>query len=327
MADEKKNDRILIVDDTPRNIQVLGTILKEQGYQINVAQNGLQALDVVAKVPPDIILLDVMMPELDGFETCKRLKADPSTDHIPVIFLTAKVETEDIINGFELGAIDYVTKPFNPTELLARVDTHLMLYKLKRNLEELVEARTEELREAHRKLQTQVKELESRDRLTQLQMKSPTFDEAYEEILKAVEGVIGVSEIKIYRIENDNLQLTGSLLGGQTAVGEALSAPESVSPSDADSPVAQAYTGRRPVTNEAGSAVPVLFDEDIMGVIWAGGVTEAASSQGLETQDLLDALWRLTSDSALVLRGAALSSELETGEIDVDALLNLGSDG
>ena len=190
MPDQKKDDRILIVDDTPRNIQVLGTILKEQGYQINVAQNGLQALDVVTKVTPDIILLDVMMPELDGFETCKRLKEDPNTAEIPVIFLTAKVETDDVVHGFELGAVDYITKPFNPTELLVRVDTHLTLYKLKRNLEQLVEERTEELQYAHAQLQQYVKELEVRDRLTQLQMKSPTFEEAYEAILTAINEVV-----------------------------------------------------------------------------------------------------------------------------------------
>jgi len=326
MADEKVNDRILIVDDTPRNIQVLGTILEEKGYQINVAQNGLQALDVVAKVPPDIILLDVMMPELDGFETCKRLKADPATDHIPVIFLTAKVETEDVINGFELGAVDYVTKPFNPTELLARVDTHLMLYKLKRNLEQLVEERTEALREAHTQLQQQVRELESRDRLTQLQMKSPTYDEAYEAVLGAVTSVVGVSEVKIYKGEGAELQLAGSQVAGQIAVGDEVQS-EAIQTSDAGSPVAQAYADRRPISNEAGSADPILFDEDIMGVLWAGGVKAAATEQGLESQSLLDSLWRLTGDSALVLRSAALSSELETGDIDVSALLNLGTDG
>ena len=102
-----KNAHVLVVDDTTRNIQVLGTILRQEGYEINVAQNGLQALQMVERVPPDLILLDVMMPQLDGFETCKRLKASEKTKEIPVIFLTAKTETEDIMKGFELGAVDY----------------------------------------------------------------------------------------------------------------------------------------------------------------------------------------------------------------------------
>ena len=148
MGTSNKDSRILIVDDTQKNIQVLGTVLRKEDYQINVAQNGLQALESVEKVKPDLILLDVMMPELDGFETCKRLKESSQTKDIPVIFLTAKTETEDIVKGFELGGVDYVTKPFNTTELLVRVNTHLTLYHLQMKLEQRVAERTEELSEA-----------------------------------------------------------------------------------------------------------------------------------------------------------------------------------
>ena len=126
--------RILIVDDTPANIQSLAATLKEKGYQISVATNGKQALDVLARVPPDLILLDVMMPVMDGFETCRRLKASEQWRHIPVIFLTAKSETADLVQGFELGAVDYVAKPFNAHELLARVNTHLTMDELRRSL-------------------------------------------------------------------------------------------------------------------------------------------------------------------------------------------------
>ena len=126
--------RILVVDDTPANIQTLTATLKERGYQISVATNGKQALEVLARVTPDLILLDVMMPEMDGFETCRRLKANEQWQHIPVIFLTAKTETADIVQGFELGAVDYVAKPFNAHELLARVTTHLTMDELRRSL-------------------------------------------------------------------------------------------------------------------------------------------------------------------------------------------------
>lgn len=128
--------RILVVDDTPANIQSLAAILKEKGYQISVATNGKQALEVLARVQPDLILLDVMMPEMDGFETCRRLKANEQWRSIPVIFLTAKTETTDIVQGFELGAVDYVAKPFNAHELLARVNTHLTMDELRRSLAE-----------------------------------------------------------------------------------------------------------------------------------------------------------------------------------------------
>ena len=132
------SSRILIVEDTPANIQVLAATLKERGYQISVATNGQQALEVVARVQPDLILLDVMMPEMDGFETCRRLKASQQWQQIPVIFLTAKTDTADIVKGFELGAVDYVGKPFNAHELLARVNTHLTIDRLHRENEKLL---------------------------------------------------------------------------------------------------------------------------------------------------------------------------------------------
>jgi len=130
--------RILVVDDTPANIQALAAILKDKGYQISVATNGKQALDVLAKIRPDLILLDVMMPEMDGFETCRRIKASEEWKQIPVIFLTARTETADIVQGFELGAVDYVAKPFHAHELLARVNTHLTIDRLNRENERLL---------------------------------------------------------------------------------------------------------------------------------------------------------------------------------------------
>ena len=136
---------VLIVDDTLKNIQVLGTILKNKGYNILVAQNGKQALSIAQSNRPDLILLDVMMPEIDGFETCKHLKGMDTTKDIPVIFLTAKVEEADTIKGFEVGGVDYITKPFKSSELLARVDTHLTIRFLQKNLESLVAQRTSEV--------------------------------------------------------------------------------------------------------------------------------------------------------------------------------------
>lgn len=127
---------ILIVDDVPKNIQVLGTLLGDCNCELAVAMNGQQALDTVEKIKPDLILLDVMMPILNGHETCKKLKSNPETADIPVIFLSAKTEVEDIVTGFELGAVDYVTKPFIGRELIARVKTHLELTKAQKVLKE-----------------------------------------------------------------------------------------------------------------------------------------------------------------------------------------------
>lgn len=136
---------LLIVDDTPENIQVLGGLLRDNGYAINVAMNGVDALASVARVAPELILLDVMMPGMDGFEVCRRLKSDVATRDIPVMFLTAKTETEHVVQGFDLGAVDYVTKPFQAAELLRRVETHITLARLREELEAKVEALSDAL--------------------------------------------------------------------------------------------------------------------------------------------------------------------------------------
>ena len=129
---------ILIVDDTPQNLQILGTQLREQ-YRINIAANGKTAIEMVQKNSPDLVLLDIMMPEMDGFETIQKLKASPETKDIPVIFLTARTQIEDVIQGFELGAVDYITKPFHALELKVRVQNHIELRQKTLQLQALSE--------------------------------------------------------------------------------------------------------------------------------------------------------------------------------------------
>ncbi|MBD3410511.1 MAG: response regulator [Ignavibacteriales bacterium] len=146
---------VLVVDDTPVNINVLFETLERRGYKVLVASNGETALERARLGSPDVILLDVMMPGIDGFETCRRLKADDRTRDIPVVFMTALAETVDKLKGFELGAVDYITKPFYSEEVGARVDTHITLRRLRQELErhnveleEIVEERTRELKRA-----------------------------------------------------------------------------------------------------------------------------------------------------------------------------------
>jgi adenylate cyclase len=130
--------RILLIEDAPANIQALTGILQEQGYQISVATNGQQAFNVLERIGPDLILLDIMMPGMDGYEVCRRIKASTTWGKIPIIFLTARTDTVDIVRGFEVGAVDYVAKPFNGPELLARVRTHLALDHLHRENQRLL---------------------------------------------------------------------------------------------------------------------------------------------------------------------------------------------
>lgn len=124
---EGKPPFIIIVDDIVKNLQVLGTMLEEENFDVAVAQDGFEALDIIEADPPDLILLDIMMPEINGYEVCEKLKQNEKTKDIPVIFLTAKNESEDVVAGFKIGGVDYVTKPFNKDELLVRIETHLAL--------------------------------------------------------------------------------------------------------------------------------------------------------------------------------------------------------
>lgn len=127
---------ILIADDLQDNLNIVKAVLGYKGYRVETAKNGKQVLEEVAKQIPDLILLDIQMPEMNGFEACRHLKANPEYKEIPIIFLTAKADSYDIVDGFKHGAVDYITKPFNTMELLARVQTHL---ELKRSRDLLAE--------------------------------------------------------------------------------------------------------------------------------------------------------------------------------------------
>lgn len=148
----QKKSLVLLVDDVPQNIQVLGNILRNQGYSFALTTSGSETSKLLEKTKPDIILLDIMLPDEDGFSICKRIKNNPDLEEIPIIFLSAKHDIKDKIRGFELGAVDYITKPFEDIEVIARVQNHLQakldrdkIEKYNRELEEIVDQRTKEL--------------------------------------------------------------------------------------------------------------------------------------------------------------------------------------
>jgi signal transduction histidine kinase len=135
--------RILVVDDVLQNLQVVGSLLRKEGYDVLPASSGSQALERVKVRIPDLILLDLMMPEMDGLEVCRQLKSDAAVNHVPIIFLTASNEMEHLVEGFRVGAVDYVTKPFNGAELLARVRTHVELKLARERLREMNDEKNE----------------------------------------------------------------------------------------------------------------------------------------------------------------------------------------
>jgi DNA-binding response OmpR family regulator len=133
---DKLGHTVLIVDDEPANLGVVSDHLESAGIEVLIARDGEDGIEKARFVRPDLILLDVLMPGIDGFETCRRLKATETTKDIPVIFMTALVETEHKVKGFQLGAVDYITKPFQHEEVLARVTTHLHIRNLTQSLQE-----------------------------------------------------------------------------------------------------------------------------------------------------------------------------------------------
>jgi signal transduction histidine kinase/DNA-binding response OmpR family regulator len=161
---------LLIVDDNPNNLTVVADYLKRFGFNIIIANSGEVALERVQLALPDVILLDVMMPGIDGFETCRQLKANQHTQDIPVIFMTALTDTENKVKGFEVGGVDYVTKPLQYSEVLARVNTHVRIRDLTRNLQdqnEQLQALTGQLRRANEVLSRKAIQLETSNRMGQ----------------------------------------------------------------------------------------------------------------------------------------------------------------
>jgi adenylate cyclase len=138
---------ILVVDDNPDNLDLLFFFLSDADFKVEVATNGKSALQMIDESQPDLILLDVMMPGIDGFEICRRLKANESSKDIPVIFMTALSETEDKVKGFSVGAVDYITKPVQEEVLKARITTHLTIRNLNRSLVEQNQRLQEEIRQ------------------------------------------------------------------------------------------------------------------------------------------------------------------------------------
>lgn len=159
---------ILIVDDTLTNLEIISEALIGAGFEVATAVDGKKALEQIQIRVPDLILLDVMMPIMDGFETCKNLKIQPETHDIPVIFMTAITDTNSKVEALSLGAVDYITKPFHKAEVLARISSHLQLRSLNKNLEKRVTERTAELNQALKDLQDYQLQLVQQEKMSVL---------------------------------------------------------------------------------------------------------------------------------------------------------------
>ena len=308
MHSSSSKPRVLIVDDTRSNITILVQALRTL-YQLGAATSGDQALKYVAAHSPDLILLDVMMPDMDGYEVCQRLKASPKTRAIPVIFITALDEIENKTRGFDVGAVDYITKPFEIAEVQARVRTHLDVVRYKRELEK----QNRELRRAHAQLEFQILELEARDQLVHAQMSVTTSTEACEIILHAVQQVLGCPRAAAYLPDE-----SGEWLRSVAQLGDG-ELPDRLNCTAEDHLATRACTRAEPQSGESGEvAVPLQFRRKPLAVLWIEDMP------GIDDREQgLHSLWRLASEGTLVLRAGRLAEELESGDLDVSALLDM----
>ncbi|HNT74846.1 MAG TPA: hybrid sensor histidine kinase/response regulator [Anaerolineae bacterium] len=200
--DVKLTQRILIVDDQPRNLRLLEKMLWGHTYEVQTVLTGAKALQVAQRWQPDLILLDVMMPEMDGYTLCQRLKADARTARIPVIFLSALTEAPDKLKGFNAGGVDYITKPFKLQEVLARVETHLALQTLQRQVEaanDRLASQVSELAQMNEELRVRNEELDAFAHTVAHDLKNPLgLISGYTELLSVDADILSATDIRFY---------------------------------------------------------------------------------------------------------------------------------
>lgn len=206
-SDKHKAGRIMIVDDNPDNLHTLKAMLEVHGYKTFAAINGELALQALNEVQPELFLLDIQMPNMDGYEVCQRLKAEPASRDIPVLFISALHDPMDKVKGFDVGGVDYISKPFQSEEVLARVKTHLNLYHLQQDLESRVNARTLKLIDTNKALRKAEEETaQQRERLARLariQVAGEMATSFAHEVNQPLAAIESYAQAGLHRLETD----------------------------------------------------------------------------------------------------------------------------
>jgi two-component system sensor histidine kinase ChiS len=271
-SDNTAEEAILLVDDNPTNLQLLFETLDGRGYKLLIAKDGKSALSIAGKARPNLILLDIMMPEIDGYEVCRQLKADPATAEIPVIFLSALTDTKDKVHGLDLGAVDYVTKPFQPDEVIARVNTHLTVYRLKQALDE----KNKELREANDRLEERVKK-----RTAQLVQLNTAYERFVPREFLSLLKKESILQVELGDQIAQQMTVMFSDIRGWTSISENMTAQESFNFINAFlnrvSPVINAYHGF--IDNFQGDGMMALFPESADDAVRAAIAMHAVVSE------------------------------------------------
>jgi DNA-binding response OmpR family regulator len=316
--------KILAVDDVPANLDVLSQSLEADGYNVLVATSGETALDLVKRIEPDLILLDVMMPGIDGFETCRQLKAQEITEDIPVIFLTARSELEGVLEGFLAGGIDYISKPFQKEEVLIRIRTHLERTRLAKDLAELNAHLEQKVEERTLQLQQKVRELEGKDRIAQHLLTFHTLQETLALVLEVVADVFDINKAVVYLMDEGAFKPAAAMGIGapkELALEASLS---QIIVSDSRKAVFKEMIIRRSVLyTEAESAsfvlIPILQGADLLGVI----EVDQAGENGSVSEDGILALGSFALQAAVAIRDAQIQQNASQWKNQMDDVMNL----
>ena len=221
--------RVLVVDDVQENLNLLGEVLEGAGYVVSIAPNGGIAIEIAKINPPDLILLDIVMPEMNGFETCEQLKSLPETKDIPILFISARDDIDNILQGFQSGGVDYINKPFRNQELLARVETHLRITLLARALRQ----KNEQLEEINERLVAEVTKRQQAEDLTETAQQQLTLNSKTEAARWGIEGFVGKSPTfktilgrieQLHNFGDVNVLITGESGTGKELVARAIHA-------------------------------------------------------------------------------------------------------
>lgn len=311
---------ILVVDDVPDNLDILCRALERAEYDVLVATSGVQALDIASRARPELILLDVMMPGLDGYATCRKLKENPVTCAIPIIFLTALDQTDKIVEGFRAGGVDYITKPFNQEEVLVRINTHLErtrlaseLVKLNAELEKKVEERT-------RALLLRLKELEGKDRITEHLLTYHPLEETLGVVLAVIAQIIDLDRATIYLDQEAGPSPVASMSKDGQVVGRAELAGAEVA-AVVVAALTKVSAERKPIfVSEASCAiVPVSRGDSLLGFI------QVDRPQELD-QEELRILNSFSLQAAVAISDALVQQDMGKWQDQFEDVLNVEED-
>jgi DNA-binding response OmpR family regulator len=303
--------KILVTDDVPANLDVLFQALDGEGYNVHVASDGATALEVAAHSGPDLILLDVMMPGMDGYETCRRLKADRELKAIPVIFLTARDDLEGTVEGFGAGGEDYVTKPFKKEEVLARIRTHLERTLYARQLHELNEHLEQKVDERTRDLQLKVAELEGKDRIAQHLLTVHTLEETLGLVLQVLSDVLLVERAVVYLDTDGVLQAVADIGFDAVGAGQAVE-------TDIAERIRKTMAPVR-ITDPESAMIPITGQGELLGIVQ---VFPRSTGQPLSDEDL-HTLSSFSLQAAVAIRDSQMRQDPDTWKDQLAEVLEI----